>query len=95
MCNRQSEGNSHSEASLGRETMSKSKMFIAFLVIALAAPLGFVDTASAAKKKVTYDEAWRLCKAQLDKSGAFGTGLAANERHTRGAGCMRKCGYRI
>jgi hypothetical protein len=75
--------------------MSKSKMFIAFLAVALAAPLGFVDTASAAKKKVTYDEAWRLCKAQLDKSGAFGTGLAANERHTRGAGCMRKYGYRI
>jgi|GEM_PF-415459 hypothetical protein len=95
MCNRQSEGNSQPDASLGRETISKSKMFIAFLAVTLAAPLGFVDTASAAKKKVTYDEAWRLCKAQLDKSGAFGTGLAANERHTRGAGCMRKYGYRI
>jgi hypothetical protein len=75
--------------------MSKSKLFIAFLAVALAAPLGFVHTALAAKKRGSYDEAWRLCKAQLDKSGAWGTGLAANERHTRGAGCMRKYGYRI
>jgi hypothetical protein len=95
MCNRQRKGNSHSEAGLGRGIMSKSKLFIAFLAVALAAPLGFVDTALAAKKRVSYDEAWRLCKAQLDKSGAWGTGLAANERHTRGAGCMRKYGYRI
>jgi hypothetical protein len=95
MCNWQPKGNSHPEAGLGRETMPKSKMFIAFLAVTLAAPLGFVDTASAAKKKVTYDQAWKLCKAELDKSGAWGTGLAANERHTRGSGCMRKYGYRI
>jgi hypothetical protein len=50
MCNRQSEDNSRPEAISGRETMSKSKMFIAFLAVMLAAPLGFVDTASAAKK---------------------------------------------
>jgi hypothetical protein len=47
------------------------------------------------KKKVTYDEAWKLCKAELDKSGAPGTGISANERHTRGAGCMQKYGYKI
>ena len=75
--------------------MWKRRMLIAFLAVALAAPLGFVDAASAAKKKVTYDEAWKLCKAELDKSGAFGTGTQANERHTRGAGCMRKYGYRL
>jgi hypothetical protein len=51
MSNRQSEGNSHSEASLGREIMSKSKMFIAFLAVTLAAPLGFVDTAMGCQEK--------------------------------------------
>ena len=75
--------------------MSKIKMLTALLAITLAAPLGFVDTASAAKKKVTYDQAWQMCKAELDKSGAWGTGTQANERHTRGAGCMRRYGYRI
>jgi hypothetical protein len=83
------------ETSLGRETMSKRKLLIAFLAVTLAAPLGFVDAASAAKKKITYDEAWKLCKAELDKSGAPGTGISANERHTRGAGCMQKYGYKI
>jgi len=73
--------------------MSKRRMLIAFLAVTLATPLG--DAASAAKKKVTYDEAWKLCKAELDKSGAPGTGTQANERHTRGAGCMKKYGYRI
>ena len=68
--------------------MSKRRMLIAFLA-ALSPP------ASAAQKKVTYEEAWKLCKAQLDKSGARGTGISANERHTRGAGCMKKYGYRI
>ncbi|MGA7345585.1 MAG: hypothetical protein WBY01_08485 [Pseudolabrys sp.] len=75
--------------------MSKRKLLIAFLAVTLAAPLGFVDAASAAKKKVTYDEAWKLCKAELDKSGAVGTSINPNERHTRGAGCMKKYGYRI
>ncbi|MGC1698950.1 MAG: hypothetical protein WA796_09540, partial [Pseudolabrys sp.] len=63
-------------------TMSKRRMLIAFLAVTLATPLGFVDAASAAKKKITYDEAWKLCKAELDKSGAPGTGISANERHS-------------
>jgi hypothetical protein len=40
--------------SLGRETMSKRRMLIAFLAVTLAAPLGFVDAASAAKNKKSY-----------------------------------------
>ena len=75
--------------------MLKRNMLIPFLAFILVTPLGFVDAASAAKKKVTYDQAWKLCKAELDKSGAPGTGISANERHTRGAGCMQKYGYKI
>jgi hypothetical protein len=74
--------------------MSKSKIFIALLAVTFAAPLGFADNASAAKK-LTYDQAWAVCKAKMDKAGVYGTGLQANERYTRGAGCMRKYGYRI
>jgi hypothetical protein len=82
------------EASSGREIMSKSKMLTSLFVVAFAASLGLVGNASAAKK-VTYDQAWAICKAKMDKAGVYGTGLQANERYTRGAGCMKKYGYRI
>jgi len=82
------------EARSGRETMCKSKMLASFFVVTFAASLGLVGTASAAKK-VTYDQAWAICKAKMDKAGVYGTGLQANERYTRGAGCVRKYGYRI
>ena len=72
----------------------KRTMLIAFLAVTLAAPLGVVDTASAAKKKVTYEEAWKLCKDELDESGAFGTFINPNERSTRAAGCMKRYGHR-
>jgi hypothetical protein len=75
--------------------MFKSRMLTGLCVLAFAVSLGLAGNASAAKKKVTYDQAWALCKAELDKAGAYGTALAPNERHTRGAGCMKKYGYRI
>jgi hypothetical protein len=31
----------------------------------------------------------------MDKGGVFGTGLQANERYTKGAGCMKKYGYQL
>jgi hypothetical protein len=31
----------------------------------------------------------------MDKMGIFGTSTQANERHTRGAACMKKHGYKI
>ena len=47
------------------------------------------------KKKLTYEQAWDVCKKEMDKMGIFGTSTQANERHTRGAACMKKYGYRI
>ena len=47
------------------------------------------------KKKLTYEQAWDVCKKEMDKMGIFGTSTQANERHTRGAACMKKHGYRI
>ena len=60
----------------------------------VAAP-GFAESALAAKKKLTYEQAWDVCKKEMDKMGVFGTSTQANERHTRGAACMKKHGYRI
>ena len=60
------------------------------------AGFGLAESAYAAKKKkLTYEQAWDVCKKEMDKMGIFGTSTQANERHTRGAGCMKKYGYRI
>ena len=57
---------------------------------------GLADNASAkSKKKLTYEQAWDVCKKEMDKMGVFGTSTQANERHTRGAACMKKHGYKI
>jgi hypothetical protein len=57
---------------------------------------GLADNALAAKKKkLTYEQAWDVCKKEMDKMGIFGTSTQANERHTRGAACMKKHGYKI
>jgi len=70
-----------------------NRLFVALLAASFA--LGFVDAASAAKKKLTYDEAYQKCKSILDKQRVPGTSLQANERYTRGAGCMKKYGYQL
>ena len=57
---------------------------------------GLADSAFAAKKKkLTYEQAWDVCKKEMDKMGVFGTSTQANERHTRGAACMKRYGYKI
>jgi len=62
---------------------------------AFVAASGLADNAMAAKKKLTYEQAWDVCKKEMDKMGIFGTSTQANERHTRGAACMKKHGYKI
>ena len=56
---------------------------------------GLAESAFAKTKKLTYEQAWEACKKEMDKMGVFGTSTQANERHTRGAGCMKKYGYKI
>ena len=62
---------------------------------AFVAASGLADNALAAKKKLTYEQAWDVCKKEMDKMGIFGTSTQANERHTRGAACMKKYGHKI
>ena len=67
------------------------------LVVAAAFVMssGLADTAVAKTKKLTYEQAWEACKKEMDKMGVFGTSTQANERHTRGAACMKRYGYKI
>ena len=56
---------------------------------------GLAEPAFAKTKKLTYEQAWDVCKKEMDKMGVFGTFTQANERHTRGAACMKKYGHKI
>jgi len=56
---------------------------------------GLAESAFAKTKKLTYEQAWDVCKKEMDKMGIFGTATQANERHTRGAACMKKHGHKI
>ena len=73
---------------------SKNKIFVTIVTIAGVTALGFTADASAAtkKKKVTYEQAWKLCKEQLDKENVPGT-TTSNERYLRGGACMKNYGY--
>ncbi|MGE5165550.1 MAG: hypothetical protein ACM3IH_16190 [Sphingobacteriales bacterium] len=67
-------------------------------VLAGAFVMGFgltEDAVAKTKKKLTYEQAWDVCKKEMDKMGIFGTSTQANERHTRGAACMKRYGYKI
>lgn len=65
------------------------------LVVAIVAASGPLDVALAAKKKMTYEQAWAYCKAKLDKEKAYGTTLQGNERFIRGGACMKDLGYNL
>jgi hypothetical protein len=56
---------------------------------------GLAESAFAKTKKLTYEQAWDACKKEMDKMGVFGTSTQSNERHTRGAACMKRYGYKI
>ncbi len=75
--------------------MRGNKLFMMLLAGALAIAVGFGDSASASKRKLTYEEAYAKCKSIMDKEGTPGTSAMANVRYTRGAACMKKYGYRL
>jgi len=73
----------------------KNGLVATFLAGTLAITLGLTDSASAAKKKLTYEQAYAKCKSIIDKEGTPGTSTQSNVRYTRGAACMKKYGYRL
>ena len=74
---------------------SKVKLFVVLLAVGFTASLASAGYAVAAKKKLTYEEAYAKCKAILDKEGTPGTSTQSNVRHTRGAACMKKYGHKL
>jgi hypothetical protein len=71
-----------------------SRSLIVVVAASLAGSLAIADVAIA-QKKMTYEQAFKSCKAELDSQGVFGTSLSASARTTAGAGCMQKHGYRL
>ena len=69
----------------------KQKVFAAGLAAALATSL---FGGAALGKHLTYAEAYRLCKAEVDSSRAHAAWVS-NERFHRGAACMHKHGYQL
>ncbi len=65
-----------------------SASVVAFALSLNAAP-------AAAKKKLTYEQAWAHCKALLDREKTPGTTTMGNERMVRGGACMKHYGYKL
>jgi hypothetical protein len=78
-----------------RRMMIPKYILAALFAAGFVLAFGVTDSASAKHKKVSYDQAWKICKDQMDKGKIPGTSTQSNERYTRGAGCMKKYGYRI
>ena len=73
--------------------MAKFNPRFATNALLLAAAFGVTGVSDAlAQKKLSYDQAWAACKAQIDRT-VPGDQQAA--RATAGAGCMQKYGYRL
>ena len=69
------------------------RLFAAILVCAAIA----MPTVALAQKKITYEEAFRRCKAFMDKEkGSLGAGTTSDaNKATRGASCMKRFGHRL
>jgi len=73
--------------------MIKFHLRFAMNTMLIAAAFGVVGVSDAlAAKKVPYDKAWADCKTQVDRTAP---GDQAAARHSAGAACMRKYGYRL
>jgi hypothetical protein len=74
--------------------MLTSRVLVAAIALAIAAPIGFADTASAAKKspkKLTYEQAFKKCTPFAQQVPEW----SASGRYARGASCMRRHGHQI
>ena len=62
------------------------------LTIAIAITIGFVQTAAAQRKQLTYEQAWKRCMSVARDAAGIGD---QNTRFHRGAACMKKLGHNI
>ena len=78
--------------------MLKSNMLRFALAASVCAVITVPSTASAQKKKqISYEEAFKRCKAFIDKEkGGFASSTTNEQTRTRrGAACMQKFGYKL
>ena len=77
--------------------MFKSKLLGAAIALSVGTLIALPGTALAAQKKISYEEAFKRCKAFMDKeTGAMArTTTTTTERTSRGAACMKKFGHRL
>jgi hypothetical protein len=64
--------------------------FVTISVLALVASVGMAS-AQQQKKKMTKEEAWSLCTAEVSVIPAD----QHSQRYARGAACMKKYGFKI
>lgn len=78
--------------------MPKSKAMLCVAAALLMSTLLVVPaSAQKAQKKISYEEAFKRCKAFIDKEkgGLAHSTINEQTRTARGAACMRKLGHRL
>jgi hypothetical protein len=65
--------------------------------ISVLAVLAVPASAQQKTKKISYEEAFKRCKAFMDKEkGSLGAGTTSDaNKSTRGASCMKRFGHRL
>jgi hypothetical protein len=56
---------------------------------------GAPDAMAQAKKKLTFEQAFAVCKKDVDANVAALDATTTAARYTRGAACMKQHGYRL
>jgi hypothetical protein len=74
--------------------MNNSRSLVVVVTAGLVGAFAIADVASA-QKMMTYEQAFKACKAELDQQGVFGTTVSATARATAGGACMQRHGYRL
>jgi hypothetical protein len=78
--------------------MPKSKLTLCVAIaLSFSALLAMPASAQKSAKKISYEEAFKRCKAFMDKEkGNLGAGTTSDaNKSTRGAACMRKFGHKL
>lgn len=71
-----------------------TKMLVGLLATTIAVTLANGASAAKREKRVSFEQAWALCKAELDREKIPGPGIS-NDRYIRGGACMARYGYRL
>ena len=66
-------------------------------VLSIVAAIATTDIASAASKKISYEEAYKRCLEYIDKEkgGLAKSATSEQTRVARAQACMKKYGYRV